>query len=73
MAIQERMTANDRKLAKKSREQREIDMKGLREQKTIVHTGYLTGQLLADVLEADLLEVAVVEPKTKKKQTRKVG
>lgn len=72
-AIQERMTANDRKLAKKSREQREMDMKGLREQKIIVHTGYLAGQLLADVLEADLLEVAVVEPKTKKKQTRKVG
>lgn len=71
-AIQSRMTSNDRKLAKKSREQREIDLQGLREEKKVVRTGYLTGQLLADVLEADLLEVTVEEPK-QKNQKRKVG
>ena len=31
------------------------------------------GQLLADVLEADLLEVAVEIPKEKKQKERKVG
>lgn len=71
-AIQSRMTPYDKKLARKSREQREMDLRGLREEKKIVRTGYLTGQLLADVLEADLLEVGVAEPKANKKQ-RKVG
>ena len=71
-AIQSRMTPYDKKLARKSREQREMDLRGLREEKKIVRTGYLTGQLLADVLEADLLEVGVAELKANNKQ-RKVG
>lgn len=71
--IQKRMTSYDRKLAKKSKDQRELDMKDLHEKKVTVRTGYLTGQLLADVLEADLLEVAVEEPKQTKKKERKVG
>ena len=72
-AIQKRMTSYDRKLAKKSKEQRERDLKDLHEKKVTVRTGYLTGQQLADVLEADLLEVAVEIPKTKEKKERKVG
>lgn len=72
-AIQKRMTSYDRKLAKKSKEQRELDMKDLHEKKVTVRTGYLTGKLLADVLEADLLEVAVEIPKEKKQKERKVG
>ena len=71
--IQKRMTSYDRKLAKKSKEQRELDMKDLHERKVKVRTGYLTGQLLADVLEADLLEVTVDEQKCAKTKDRKVG
>lgn len=71
--IQKRFTSYDRKLAKKSKEQREKDLKNLHEQKVTVRTGYLTGQLLADVLEADLLEVSVEENKQVNKRERKVG
>lgn len=60
--VQARMTANDKKLAKKSKNQREKDMQELRENKVIVRTGYLTGQLLADVLNADLLEIKIEDP-----------
>ncbi len=72
-AIQKRMTTYDRKLAKMSRMQRELDMNDLHEKKVTVRTGYLTGQLLADVLEADLMEVEVVESKGTEKNNRKVG
>ena len=48
-------------------------MKDLHEKKVTVRTGYLTGQQLADVLEADLLEVAVEIPKEKKQKERQVG
>ena len=72
-AIQKRMTSYDRRLAKKSREQRELDMNDLHEKKVTVRTGYLTGQLLADVLEADLMEVAMEETKLIEKKEVKVG
>ena len=57
--IKERMDAEDRELAGKSKKQRKLDMDELRKNNIKVRTGYLTGQLLADVLAADLLEVDV--------------
>ena len=73
--VQKRLTAEDKKLAKKSAAQRLLDYKELRETKVKVRSGYLAGQLLADVLEADLLEVGFAEAPQKKKKTkeRKAG
>lgn len=55
--VQKRLSAADRKKAKASKEIREREFVELREQKKVVNTGFLRGKLLADVLEADLLEV----------------
>ena len=55
--LRERMTDKDKQLARRSKKQRESDMDELRHNNTKVRSGYLTGQLLADVLAADLLEV----------------
>lgn len=68
--IAKRLSSDDKALAKKSRELRNEGFRELREKKTIVHTGYLRGQLLADVLEADLLEVEFAD---EIKTERKVG
>jgi hypothetical protein len=54
--ISERLDAGDFELAKKSRVLREQDYAELREQKAIIHVGDFAGQLLADVLLADLME-----------------
>ena len=68
--VQSRLTAADKRLGAKSREERLRGFDELRKNKTIVRTGYLTGKLLADVLEADLLDIsfeAEGEAKTKEK------
>lgn len=54
--IAERITEEERKLSKKSRVQRVQEIKQLRKDQVIIHTGDLKGQLLADVLQADLME-----------------
>ena len=72
-AIQERMTSDDLKLAKKSKDHRNNEMDELRKNKTIVRTGYLTGKLLADVLDADLMEVEVESDSSETKEIAKVG
>ena len=56
-AILPRMTKKDRRLAEKSREIRIAEYAELRKTKIEVRTGYLRGKLLADVLEADLMDI----------------
>ena len=64
-------------VAKKSCEVRLEQYAELRRNKVEVRNGFLRGKLLADVLEADLLEVGFAQPKTKKNaekgEKRKVG
>lgn len=55
--VRERISEEDRKLAEKSRQTRILEYADLRAKKEKVRRGKLAGQLLADVLEADLLEV----------------
>lgn len=54
--IAERITEEERKLSKKSRVLRVQEIEQLRKDQVIIHTGDLKGQLLADVLQADLME-----------------
>lgn len=55
-AVQERMSEEDLKLAEISGRLRAEEFKELREERKKVWHGKLAGQLLADVLEADLME-----------------
>ena len=70
VAIQDKLTAKDKQAAKESRIKREEGFAELRRAKTVVHNGHLRGQLLADVLEADLLEIGFAEDKTKNIKSR---
>ena len=70
VAIQDCLTDKDRKAAQKSRAVRIEEYAELRKNKVEVRNGFLRGQFLADVLEADLLEVTFV-PEEKKKQAKK--
>lgn len=54
--ISQRLTSGDRALAEKSRVLRSEEFKQLREDRVVIHTGDLRGQLLVDVLMADLME-----------------
>lgn len=54
--VRERISEEDRKLAEKSRQTRILEYAQLREKKEKVWRGKLAGKLLADVLEADLVE-----------------
>lgn len=70
--IQKRMTASDRRLAAKAKGIREEEFKELRRDKVQVRNGYLRGKYLADVLEADLLDIEFSVPGNKvrkKKET----
>lgn len=55
--VQKRLTKEDKELAGISRSLRIEEFKELREEKKKVWHGKLAGKLLADVLEADLMEV----------------
>lgn len=66
--VQKRLTESDKRRAKISAETREKDLAELRQNKTIVRTGFLTGKLLADVLAADLLEVDIKKENKKQKE-----
>ena len=55
-AVRQRITAADRELAEKSKKTRLSEYRELREKKETVWHGALAGKLLADVLEADLIE-----------------
>lgn len=57
-AISSRLTDNEHKLAKQSRILREQEFVQLRKDQVTIHTGELRGQLLVDVLLADLMESA---------------
>lgn len=57
--VQKRLTKEDKELAGISRSLRIEEFKELREEKKKVWHGKLAGKLLADVLEADLMEVEV--------------
>ena len=54
--VAQRLTEADRKLAQKSSVLREQEFVQLRNDQVIIHTGDLAGQLLVDVLLADLME-----------------
>ncbi len=55
--LSERLTKSDRNLAKKSQQLRKEGYAELKRTKKIIHYGEFAGKLLADVLEADLMEV----------------
>lgn len=57
--VRQRITAADRDLAAKSKKVRMKEYKELRDKKETVWHGALAGQLLADVLEGDLIEEAI--------------
>ncbi len=57
--IQKRLTAEDAKLAAESHDKRAKDIDELRKNNVRIHGGDFAGQLLADVLEADLMELAI--------------
>ena len=54
--VRKRITAADRNLAERSKQVRIQEYQELREKKETVWHGVLAGKLLADVLEADLIE-----------------
>ena len=54
--VRRKLTEEDRKLAEQSRSVRIEEYRELREKKEKVWHGKLAGQLLADVLESDLIE-----------------
>lgn len=54
--VRKRISEKDREMAAKSRSIRIAEYKELREKKETVRRGLLTGKLLVDVLEADLVE-----------------
>lgn len=60
-AITPRMTKRDREQAARSREIRLAEYAELRKTKIEVRTGYLRGKLLADVLEADLMDIGFAD------------
>ena len=64
--LQERLSKADKERAKQSKILRLEGMKELRKNKTVVRTGYLSGKLLADVLEADLIDITFEEQEEKK-------
>jgi len=55
--IQKRTTEEDKKLGEDSRRMRIEGYRKLREENSRIRGGYLAGTLLADVLEADLMEI----------------
>ena len=69
-AIQSKLTAKDKQAAEKSREIRVEEYAELRRNKVEVRNGFLRGKLLADVLEADLLEVGFATDETKNIKSR---
>ena len=71
--LQDKLTPKEREAAAASRELRIEGYTTLRKNKTIVRNGHLQGQLLADVLEADLLEVTFAPQKTKKKKAARAA
>lgn len=69
--IQKRLTKSDKKKAEKSRKLRNDGFAELRKNKTVIRNGYLRGKYLADVLEADLLDITYGDAeKTEKKNKR---
>ena len=54
--IQKRLTKEDHRLAQESSRLRLEEFRELREKKAKIWHGHLQGKLLADVLEADLME-----------------
>lgn len=54
--ITARLTGQDLKLAQRSRELRNEEFIQMRKDRVVIHTGHLAGQLLAEVLLADLME-----------------
>jgi len=55
--IQKRITASDKKLADKSRQLRIESYAEMRKKKVKINGGLFQGKYLADVLEADLMEM----------------
>lgn len=54
--VAERLTGKEKKLAERSRELRKNELAELRKNQVIIRTGNFGGTLLADILEADLME-----------------
>lgn len=59
--IQKRLTKEDKKLAETSNQKRLANYEQIRKEKKTVWHGKLAGKLLADVLEADFMEVSYAE------------
>ncbi len=57
--VAKRLTSNDYLLAEKSYTLRQEELEKLQKDQVIIHIGELQGQLLSDVLRADLMEANV--------------
>jgi hypothetical protein len=57
--VRKRMSNEDMQLAKQAEELREQNFKKLTESKTKVRNGPMSGQLLVEILKADLMEVTI--------------
>ena len=73
-AIQPRLSEADKQLSRQSQALRVQEFAELRQNKVEVRNGFLRGKLLADVLEADLLEIGFAKlPELPAKKERSVG
>ncbi len=59
--ISQRITDTERELSKRSKNLRLLEYANIREKHLVIPRGVLSGQLLADVLEADLQENTAVK------------
>lgn len=64
-AVSGRLTDEERALAQKSRILRNKEFKEMREKQVVINTGHLRGQLLVDLLLADLMENLVQAAETR--------
>lgn len=57
--IQKRLTKKDRKSTEESRKLRQQNYQEIRDKHVVVHGGAFAGELLADLLEKDLMDLPV--------------
>lgn len=57
--IQKRLTKKDRKSTEESRKLRQQNYQEIRDKNVVVHGGAFAGELLADLLEKDLMDLPV--------------
>ena len=64
--IQKRLTKKDRKSTEESRKLRQQNYQEIRDKHVVVHGGAFAGELLADLLEKDLMDLPVESAENEK-------